>query len=241
MEDRKDAFGHALLDYYHGKEAQIVIERDDGNLDVSAEPEIYFQEYGEWKEYEQKAMKPARGRVLDLGSGAGRHSLYLQSLGHDVLALDNSPLAIEVVRSRGVQNSVVLPATQVSSKLGVFDTIIMMGNNFGLVGNRRRARWLFRRFHSITSGEAKIIATSLDPHTTDDPLHLAYHQRNRQKGRLVGEVRIRVRYRNYIGSWFDYLLASREEMEELFDDTGWQVRNVITSDEPVYAAIIEKV
>ena len=241
MEDRKDAFGHALLDYYHGKEAQIVIERDDGNLDVSAEPEIYFQEYGEWKEYEQKAMKPARGRVLDLGSGAGRHSLYLQSLGHDVLALDNSPLAIEVVRSRGVQNSVVLPATQVSSKLGVFDTIIMMGNNFGLVGNRRRARWLFRRFHSITSGEAKIIATSLDPHTTDDPLHLAYHQRNRQKGRLVGEVRIRVRYRSYIGSWFDYLLASREEMEELIDDTGWQVRNVITSDEPVYAAIIEKV
>jgi SAM-dependent methyltransferase len=241
MEKHRDAFGHALLDCYQGKEAQIVIERDDGNLDVSAEPEIYFQEYGEWRVYEQKAMKLVSGRVLDLGSGAGRHSLYLQSLGHDVLALDNSPLAIEVVKSRGVQNSVVLPVTQVCSKLGVFDTILMMGNNFGLVANRRRARWLFRRFHSITSGEAKIIATSLDPHTTDDPVHLAYHRWNRQRGRLVGQVRIRVRYRNYIGSWFDYLLVSREDMEELIDDTGWQVRRVITSDEPVYAAIIEKV
>ncbi len=240
MKDHEDACGHAVLDYYLGKDAQIIIERDDGNLDVSSEPAIYFHDYDEWEEYEKSAMGAVTGRVLDVGCGAGRHSLYLQGIGHDVLSLDNSPLAIEVAKRRGVHESVLMPITQASSKLGLFDTIIMMGNNFGLAANRRRARWLFRRFNKMTSSTGIVIATSLNPHTTDDPVHLKYHENNRQRGRLVGQVRIRVRYRDYKGLWFDYLLVSREEMEVLIDGTGWFISEIIESQGPVYAAIMRK-
>ncbi len=240
MKDKEDAFGHALLDHFLGEEAQIIIERDDGNLDVSGKPEIYFREFDQWEEYDRRAMAHVSGRALDIGSGAGRHALYLQGKGHSVVALDNSPLAIEVMKRRGVREVALMPATQISSKLGVFDSILMMGNNFGLVANRRRAKWLFRRFHSITTPEAIVIATSLDPLTTTDTRHLDYHERNRQKGRMPGRVRIRVRYRNYIGLWFDYLLASLEEMKSLISGTGWYVTEVIESDGPVYIAIIAK-
>ena len=64
----------------------------------------------------------------------------------DIVGIDHSPLAIRVCRERGVRNASVLPITQVSAnKLGMFDTIVMTGNNFGLVGSRKRARWLLRR------------------------------------------------------------------------------------------------
>lgn len=241
MQDIVDAFGQALSDYYEGMEAQIIIERDDGNLDVSAEPELYFLEYEDWDDYERQAIDLVQGRVLDIGCGAGRHSLYLQDLGHRVVALDISPGAIDVAVSRGVRDTALMPVTQVSRKLGSFDSIIMMGNNFGLVANRKRAKWLFRRLFSMTSREARIIATSLDPSTTEDPLHLAYHEKNKKRGRMIGQVRIRVRYRNMIGPWFDYLLVSEREMQKLIEGTGWTVSSIIESEGPTYAALIEKI
>jgi SAM-dependent methyltransferase len=89
---------------------------------------------------DRQAMAYVQGRVLDIGCGAGRHALYLQGQGFDALGIDNSPLAVEVCRRRGLLRAQVLPITQVSRALGSFDTILMMGNNFGLVGNPRRAR-----------------------------------------------------------------------------------------------------
>lgn len=240
MKDHEDAFGHALHDYLQGSGAQIIIERDDGNLDVSGDAAVYFREYEEWDDYEREAMNAVRGRVLDLGSGAGRHALYLQNRGHDVVALDNSPLAIEVVERRGVRKTALMPVTQVSSRLGVFDTIVMMGNNFGLLADERRAKWLLRRFYKMTTSDARIVATSLDPRMTDNPLHLAYHDRNRRRGRMIGQVRIRVRYRNLKGLWSDYLFVSSEEMEEISRSSGWMISKIIESEGPVYVAIIEK-
>ena len=207
MKNHEDAFGHALLDYFLGEEAQIIIERDDGNLDVSGEPEMYFREYDQWEEYERIAIAHGSGRILDI---------------------------------RGVREVVLMQAARISSKLGIFDTILMMGNNFGLVANKRRAKWLLRRFHSMTTTEAKIIATTLNPLATTDPCHLDYHERNRQKGRMPGQVRIRARYRNYIGNWFDYLFVTLDEMNSITDETGWYVSKVIESEGPVYAAIIAK-
>jgi SAM-dependent methyltransferase len=240
MKDHEDAFGHALLDYYLGGEAQIIIERDDGNLDVSGEPEMYFREFDQWEEYERKAMGYVSGRALDIGSGAGRHALYLQGKGNSVVALDNSPLAVEVLKRRGVREVALVAAAQISSKLGAFDSILMMGNNFGLVANTTRAKWLFRRFHSMTTENANIVATTLDPLTTTDPIHLAYHERNRRRGRMPGQVRIRARYRNFIGQWFDYLFVTLEELKSIISDTGWTLSDVIESEGPVYVAIITK-
>jgi 2-polyprenyl-3-methyl-5-hydroxy-6-metoxy-1,4-benzoquinol methylase len=68
-----------------------------------------------------------RGRVLDVGSGGGRWSLFLQKKGHDVLGIDISPLGVKICKERGLRNVIVKSISEVDSSLGKFDTILMMG------------------------------------------------------------------------------------------------------------------
>jgi SAM-dependent methyltransferase len=135
LKDWQDAFGHEIYDHFVGKGGCEIIERDDGFFSISTGPKLYFSQYEEWPRSEQEAMKYVRGKVLDVGCGGGRHSLYLQGQGFDVVGIDNSPLAVEVCKARGLQNTRILSITQVTRQLGVFDTILMLGNNFALVGN----------------------------------------------------------------------------------------------------------
>ena len=240
LKDNEDAFGHEMMDHLLGKGGYEIVERDDGLFEVSGGPKGYFSDYKDWPEHERKAMKFVRGRVLDIGCGAGRHSLYLQEKGHDVFGIDNSPLAIEVCRQRGLRDARVMAVTQVTSGLGVFDTILMMGNNFGLFGNPKRARWLVRRLRNLTSEEGRIVAETIDPYDTNVPEHLEYHNLNRKRGRMGGQTRLRIRYRKYVTPWFEYMFVSREEMEGMLDGTGWNAGQFVDSKGPFYIAVIEK-
>src|SRR5439155_25169192 len=98
-----------------------------------------FSPFRRWPKAERAAMRYVRGRVLDVGCGAGRVALHLQERGHDVVGIDLSPGAVEVARRRGAKDVRELAITRVGPKLGLFDTIVMFGNNFGLMGGRRRA------------------------------------------------------------------------------------------------------
>ena len=242
LKDNQDAYGHLLSDYHNGRENVEIVEREDGFIDTNRlGPLNYFAEYADWAEHQKLAIAYATGRVLDIGCGAGRHAIYLQQHGHDVLGTDISPLAIQTCQHRGLKNALVMPVTQVSSKIGTFDAILMMGHNFGLAGSYKRAKWLLSRFAAITTDTAKIIAETLNPYQTEDPCHLAYHQFNRDRGRMSGQIRLRIRYRQYITPWFDYLFVSKAEMEDLLDGTAWQVKRYIdAADTPTYVAILTK-
>ncbi len=239
LKKNEDAFGQGMYDYFKGEEANEIIERDDGYIDITQGAKHYLSEYKDWSPHERKAMKYARGRVLDIGCGAGRHSIYLQEKGLVVLGIDNSPMALKVCKERGLKKTKLLPITQITSKLGRFDTILMLGNNFGLVGNKKTAIWLLKKFYSMTSPDARIIAASMDVYATDKPEHLWYHKYNRKRGRMGGQVRIRARYKKYITPWFDYLIVSKKEMEMILKGTGWQVKRYLDHG-PAYIAIIEK-
>ena len=169
-------------------------------------------------------QRHAHGRVLDVGCNAGRHALYLQQQGLDVLGVDVSPLAIAVAKERGL-NAEVLSIDELSAELGMFDTILMLGNNFGLFGSAAKARRLLRRFKAFTRPGATLIAESLNVYETKDPDHLAYLAANRERGRMSGQIRMRARYKRLVTPWFDYLMVSPEEMETLVDGTGWRVTN----------------
>ena len=242
LTDNQDAYGHLLSDYHNGRENVEIVEREDGFIDISRfGPLNYFAEYKDWAEHQQLAMAHTTGRVLDIGCGAGRHALYLQEQGLDVLGTDNSLLAIQTCQHRGLKNAVVTSITQLNSKIGTFDTILMMGHNFGLVGSYKKAKWLLRRFAAMTTDTAKIIAETLDPYQTEEPCHLAYHQFNRDRGRMTGQVRLRIRYRQYTTPWFDYLFVSKTEIEDILDSTPWQVESYINStNTPTYIAILTK-
>ena len=110
----------------------------------------------------------------------------------------------------------------------------------GLFGSRRRAPWLLRRLKSVTGPGARILAASTDPYTTDNPDHLAYHARNRRRGRMAGQLRIRIRHGAYRTPWFDYLLASPQELAELADGTGWELTRVVGEGVPSYVGVLER-
>ena len=78
MDLKKDAYGQEVWAFFKGEEAKEIVERSDGYIDLSERPENYFAEFKDWPKTEKKAIKLARGRVLDIEAGAGRNSLYLQ-------------------------------------------------------------------------------------------------------------------------------------------------------------------
>lgn len=237
----RDAYGHMIYDYLNGQDTDEIIEREDGYIDTSYGCKLYFAEFKDWPLHQQEAMRYlVPGRVLDLGCGAGRVELYLQDQGYEVVGIDNSPLAVEVCRQRGVKDARCLSVTRVSSELGHFDNILMMGNNWGLMANPKRAKWLLRRFYALTSPGGRIIAESNDIYKTDLPYHLAYQAYNRERGRMSGQIRFRVCYLAYRSKWIDYLMVSKGEMGSILDGTGWRVKQFIDSAGSAYIGILEK-
>jgi SAM-dependent methyltransferase len=243
LKDSQDAYGHQLYDFFKSRSAVEIVERNDGFIQSSqVYPRYYLAEYKDWAPREKEAARYVKGKVLDIGCGGGRWSLYLQKKGLEVLGIDTSPLAVKVCRLRGMRNVRLISITDVNSGLGEFGTILMMGNNFGLFGNAKRAQQLLKRFYNMTGPDARLIAESVDIYKRPlDPAHRLYHLRNRRLGRMPGQVRIRIRYRTYASPWFDYLLVSRPEMMEILRGTGWRIKRFILSKKsPAYVAIIEK-
>ncbi len=242
MKKTQDAFGENLLTQHHGgRMMSEFVERDDGYLDTGSDPGAYFETYQHWSKGEQRAIGCAQGRVLDIGCGAGRHSLYLQQKGFDVTAIDNSPGAIKVCKLRGIKKALVRSIEEVDKfPAGSFDTVLMMGNNFGLFGSRRKAVILLKKLARVIAPAGKIIAGSLDPYKTTNADHLLYHKRNKKLGRMAGQIRFRIRYKDIIGKWFDYLFVSRDEMQDILSETDWKVEKFIKSFNDNYFAVIEK-
>jgi len=226
-----DAFGQMLLD---GTGPEI-IERDDGFLEAMRFN--YFAPVRAWPAVERRALRWVRGRVLDAGVGAGRAALELQRRGRSVVGIDVSSGAVEVSRGRGVRDARLLAFEDVDDSVGRFDTVVMFGNNFGLFGSPRKAQRLLRRLRPLAD---RIVAGSNDPYATEDPAHLAYQERNRRQGRMPGQLRLRVRYRDLIGPWFDYLIVSPDEMATILDGTEWRIRRLLReSGSGYYVAILE--
>lgn len=230
LDEHEDAYGAAIRDHHDGEEAHELIERDDGWIGPSAGPEMYFSTDDEWPTRQREAIDRATGRVLDVGCGAGRHALALQDRGHEVVGIDVSPGAVAVSRDRGI-DARTLDVANVRDLDGTFDTVLMLGNNFGLVGTRATAPGILDGLAAVTSDDARILAETRDPYRTDEPTHREYHELNRRRGRLGGALRIRSRYGRYATPWFDYLMAAPEEMREVVDPTPWHVVEVCSPNE----------
>jgi SAM-dependent methyltransferase len=235
----QDGYGQMLLSALDGRHVAEIVERDDGFIESAGGTAMYLAPFRRWHPLDRRAMRFVRGRVLDVGCGGGRVCLHLQERGRDVVGIDVSPGAVEVCRRRGVRDIHLCSIDDVDESLGIFDTIVMLGNNFGLFGSEKKANRLLRRFHRLTSDRGRIVAETRDVYRTDDSAHLAYHARNRRRGRMSGQIRIRVRYRDQATPWFDFLMVSRQELEDLLEGTGWQLARILES-EDTYVAIIEK-
>jgi SAM-dependent methyltransferase len=234
----QDPFGLVLSDLFAGRTEMTIVERDDGYFDAE-NSSFYLRDVRRWPAVERQALRYVRGRVLDVGTGAGRVALELQRRGRSVVGIDVSPGAARVARKRGVKDVRMAQLEHLGDSLGRFDTVVMFGNNLGLLGSRTKARRILRRLHSITTERGRIVGTNHDPHHTKDPVHHAYHRRNRARGRMPGQTRLRLRYRHLASPWMEWLFVSPREFEDLLGGTGWQIKRILEG-ERGYAAVIDK-
>jgi len=240
---RNDAFGLEMWACYKGGPPFEIVERDDGYIDAANSTGQYFAEFKDWPERQKRGMKFVRGdNALDVGCGAGRVSLFLQSKGIHVTAIDSSPLAVRISKKRGVKKARVVPFEGIERiRENGFTTVVMFGNNFGLFANVRKAKRLLKRLHRMTTERAVLIAETANPYRTTNALHRQYQRRNRQRGRMGGQLRIRIRFQSIATPWFDFLSVSPNEMKHILTGTGWKVTRFIEGGKRSYVAVIEKV
>jgi SAM-dependent methyltransferase len=234
-----DAFGETLKQCWAGgAEAGVAfeqVERSDGFL-ASSDASRYFDDAVEWTSPSSPFATKLRGRVLDIGAGAGRLALGLQSLGHDVVALDVSAGALEVCAARGVREVFHGSVTDLAATAPKpFDTFVLAGNNLGLLGGREAAPAFLSALSTLAAPGARVIGETADPYAATDPVHLGYHELNRASGRLGGQLRIRIRHRLLSSEWFDYLLCTPDELRAIVEPTPWRLEDAhlrSSDDEP---------
>jgi len=236
----KDVFGKAILDASRGKKVTIKMRRDDDRVDEE-NGSYYFTNFDQFPPIEQKAMSLVQGLVLDVGCGAGRHALYLQKKGLNVVALDISHFAIKVAYQRGVNNSIQAAAPKIPFKNETFDTILLMYNNFGICGDYQETIKFLKELKRILKPNGIILASSLHATLTIDESHLKYHEANRKKGLPSGLVKIRLEYNDEATEWFKLLLASPEEMKMLSKKANLELGKTMgPANGPFYIGIIKK-
>lgn len=125
----KDIFGKALIDYQNGNYSEDIITSTSISGDDFLPLPYLFRDFKEMPKLEQKALQLCKGSVLDVGCGAGNHSLYLQEKGIKVKAIDISKGAIEVAKQRGVLNAKVL---NILEETEIYDTILLLMNGTGI-------------------------------------------------------------------------------------------------------------
>jgi len=215
-----------------------IIERDDGLIN-GAPADHYLHEPHEWQPHDNRALRMCRGHVLDIGAGAGRTAVELQRRGVAVTGLDTSAGAIEVARKRGLRDTVRATVDEYARADARYDTFLLLGNNLGLLEGPDRAPVFLAALAALANPGARLIAHGTDPYGTTDPVHVAYHRRNRVRGRLGGQLRLRLRYRLLATEWFDYLVCSPDELAVLGRGTRWRLAAIDQTDRPYYLAVME--
>lgn len=204
LPEQEDPMGAAIRDYFRqGKSAQLKVLSslfDDDEMPVAH----LFRSYHEMPPLEQRALNEARGKVLDVGAGAGCHALALQERGFDVTAVDISPLSCETMKERGVANVECVNIFNQRFQER-FDTLLLLMNGTGIAGKLSRLPQLLSRLKQLMNPGAQILIDSSD-------LRYVYEDENGVldvdlDGAYYGEVDYQMTYRNIKGKRFDWLYA----------------------------------
>ena len=104
----KDLFGKAILDYQTNNSPEDLLTETSISEADEMSVSYLFRDFDEMPKLEQKALQLSKGKILDVGCGAGSHALYLQEKGFDVTAIDISENAIKACELRGLKNCKVV-------------------------------------------------------------------------------------------------------------------------------------
>jgi len=225
----QDVMEIALRDYIKGVRDETFVHRDDGYRD--REPiERYFKTYNDWTEVEKKLLDEIKGRVLEIGCNIGEHLRYLQEKGLYAVGIDISPGAVKLANKRGVKNVFLMDARKMTFSEKSFNVVLILYYGFGLGGTIEGQRKMLKDIYRITTEDGKIICSSIDALKTDNPLHIAYQDYNKKRGKAYGnitQVTLRVQHKNNFGEWYDLLFINPKGLSQLVNNTGWKISKII--------------
>ena len=235
MNRKMDPMGRAIADYFKTQKASKLrvfspmFEEDEIPLTT------LFRNYESMPEIERKALDMAKGRILDVGAGAGCHSLVLQKRGLDVTAIDISPLSVETMKEREVKKVI---EQNFFTLEGQYDTILMLMNGIGIVGTLERMPEFFKQLDKILAPGGQVLCDSSDisyvfedeEGMIDIPNEMDYY----------GEHSFQMQYKDTIGEPFDWLYIDADTLKQKAGRCGYVVEVVAEGGHYDYLARLTK-
>ncbi len=156
----KDLFGKAILDYQTNTSPEDIVT--ETNITEADEMEVayLFRDFNSMPKIEQTALQLAKGKILDVGCGAGSHSLYLQEKGLEVTAIDISSNAIKACELRGIKMARVQNILDLENEK--FDTILLLMNGTGIFGSLNNTAVYLQKLKSLLAPNGQILIDSSD-------------------------------------------------------------------------------
>lgn len=221
----KDLFGKAILDYQTNNSPENLVTETTISEEDEMSVAYLFRNFSAMPKMEQKALEISKGKVLDVGCGAGSHSLYLQNERNlDVTALDISKDAIEACKLRGIKNVLVQDILSLSEE-NKFDTILLLMNGTGIFGKLKNTPKFLQKLKLLLAEGGQILIDSsdiiymYDEDDSDDsevgywiPGNVDYY----------GEVEFTISYKNETEKPFDWLYLDFNTLQNAANDNGLQ-------------------
>lgn len=223
-----DIFGTAIWEYFGGtSEAELLtyltLQGFDQPFQDSLPLAYLFRSFRDMPPLERLALQLCRGKVLDVGCGAGSHSLYLQKQGLEVTALDSSPGAVATCIKRGIKDVVQL---EVLNYRGTnFDTILLLMNGIGLAGRLSRLPSFLGQLKKMLGTNGQILLDSSDiRYMYQDDESSLFHLP--EEGPYYGEGEFTMEYKGKKSSKFPWLYLDQQRLKSEAEAVGLQVEFV---------------
>lgn len=213
-----DPMGAAINEYYKtGKAGRLIVRSsmfDDDEIPVKD----LFRGYDDMPYLEKLAIQSASGRVLDVGAGSGCHSLVLKDMGKESVAIDISGLSVEVMRDRGLDARCVDFYDETFTEK--FDTVLMLMNGTGIIGNLDNMPRFFNRLRSLLNPGGRVLIDSSD-------LRYLYEDEDGTfeidlAAEYYGLVDYQMVYKGIVGETFDWLYADFETLSYYAQESGFK-------------------
>ncbi len=222
-DNMKDLFGKAILDFQTNNSPEDLIT--ETNISEADEMSVsyLFRSFNEMPKLEKKALQLAKGKVLDVGCGAGSHTLYLQKKGFDVMAIDISAKAIKACVLRGLKNAKVQDVLELENEK--FDTILLLMNGTGIFGTLAETSNYLQKMKSLLNPNGQILIDSSDIiymfDADDDGSYLV------PADGYYGELTFTISYKNESEETFPWLYLDYTTLQNAAHANGLQCELIL--------------